>query len=302
MGKKEEVTEDIGRSDIEEISRNVHVIKTVYEKGFNQKWLFVSDVHYDSIKCKRELLKKHFDQAKKQGARIGIIGDWFDLMGGKYDPRTSYSDIRPEYKHIDYMDQVVNDSYEFLKPYVDNITLIAHGNHETSYLKRTHTNPLQQLVDRLNYMENPKEKIILSGYAGWLILKFMDVYGGGIRTKKILYWHGQRSNAQRSKGVLQIDLDTMKFPDVDIIMKGDDHNKWYYPMSGRFMLDANYKVKQTFQRHIRLGSYKDGLEDFYHGWEVEKGFQPLGFGGFWIDFYLKNRDIKIKVIDTNDEN
>ena len=268
---------------IEEIQRNIHIIDHTYKAGFKKEYLLISDVHYDSKKCVRKLLKKHLDQAVEKNAGIICVGDWFDLMGALDDFRTTYSDIEKSVAEINYVDKVVEHSYEFLKDYVDNLVMFSHGNHETQWLKKHYTNPLVSLTRSLN-QKRKKGGIILSGYAGWLVFRFRDKTGSGTRQKRMFYHHGQRGNAQRSKGVLQIDLDTMKFPDADIIVKGDDHQRWYHPSSGRWRLDQNYNMYQSFQKHIRLGSYKDGLGDMYGGWEVEKSFQPLGLGGWWIKF------------------
>ena len=60
-------------------------------KTYNQehKFLLMSDIHIDSRKCDRALLKKHLDQAKAEGAGVFIFGDLFDAMQGKYDPRSA---------------------------------------------------------------------------------------------------------------------------------------------------------------------------------------------------------------------
>ena len=42
-----------------------------------QKFLFISDVHFDAMKCDRELLTKHLTEAKREGAKVFVFGDWF---------------------------------------------------------------------------------------------------------------------------------------------------------------------------------------------------------------------------------
>ncbi len=74
--------------------------RTVYDIAVDngQKFLFLSDVHFDAMKCDRALLRRHLKQAMVDNAIVLVFGDWFDLMQGKWDPRGSYSDLRPEYK------------------------------------------------------------------------------------------------------------------------------------------------------------------------------------------------------------
>src|SRR5210317_896422 len=119
--------------NIEQISRTVHSVKL---DKHPQRMLFISDVHYDSVKCDRVMLRRHLDEAKRTETPVFIFGDWFDLMGGKFDPRSSYSDIRPEYKSITYLDDVIEDSAEFLTKYKGIIRFLGRGNHETNIEKR----------------------------------------------------------------------------------------------------------------------------------------------------------------------
>ena len=178
--------------------------------------LFISDVHYDSVKCDRVMLRRHLDEAKRTETPVFIFGDWFDLMGGKYDPRSSYSDIRPEYKSITYLDDVIEDSAEFLTKYKDVIRFLGRGNHETNIEKRMHTSPL----DRVAYIVNKNGgNITVAGYSGWL---WMQIYAQGKRRSStfVHYHHGMGGNAPRSKGVLRVDIDQMQFKDASLIVRG----------------------------------------------------------------------------------
>jgi hypothetical protein len=54
------------------------------------------------------------------------------------------------------------------------------------------------------------------------------------------------------------------------------------------------ETKQSKQHHMQLGSYKDGKEDNYAGWEVEKNFAPTPLGGWWVKFkYHKKKGLKL---------
>ena len=152
---------------INQISRTVHEVKV---ERAPQRMLFISDVHYDAMKCDRAMLKRHLDEAKATDSPVFIFGDWFDLMQGKWDPRGTYSDLRPEYKSITYLDDVIEDAAEFLTKYKDVIRFFGRGNHETSIEKRMHTSPL----DRVAYIVNKNGgNIQVAGYSGWL---WMQIY------------------------------------------------------------------------------------------------------------------------------
>jgi len=66
-----------------------------------------SDWHLDNPKCNRKLLFKHLDMIKKKNGYIIVTGDLFCLMQGKYDKRSSKSDVLPQHMKNNYLDQYV---------------------------------------------------------------------------------------------------------------------------------------------------------------------------------------------------
>jgi hypothetical protein len=261
-----------------QISRTVHVFKSkiAAKKPFHV--LQISDVHYDSVKCDRELLTKHLKQAEKLNALVFINGDLFDLMGGKYDPRSSYSDIRPEYKHINYLDAVIKDAAEYFSKFKVNY-FIGRGNHETNISKRLHTDPTDRLAELLRYNGIT---VATGGYSGWFVYKFEQ---NNMRFSIIQhYHHGSGGNSPRSKGILSADIDQKKFPDADIITRGHDHQKWHLPTTVQ-RLSHSYQPQDKTVHHVRTGSYKM-LGDGFAGWAVEKGFDRPRLGGWWMTVTL----------------
>jgi hypothetical protein len=262
-----------------QISRTVHVFNAKISAKKPLHVLQISDVHYDSVKCDRELLTKHLKQAEKLNALVFINGDLFDLMGGKYDPRSSYSDIRPEYKSINYLDAVIKDAAEYFSKF-DLTYFIGRGNHETNISKRLHTDPTDRLAELLRY--NGKT-VATGGYSGWFVYK---ITSGNTRQSIVQhYHHGSGGNAPRSKGILSADLDQKKFPDADILTRGHDHQKWHLPQTVQ-RLKANYKPVDKSVHHLRTGSYKK-LGDGFAGWAVEKGFDRPRLGGWWMTISIK---------------
>ena len=241
--------------------------------------LLLSDVHFDSVKCDRDLLTKHLDEALAQKASVYVFGDWFDLMQGMYDPRRSYSGLRPEYKSITYLDDVINDAAEFLEPYKDIIAMISRGNHETNIEKRLSTSPIDRLVGMLN------SGITAGPYSGWVQLSYLPGEREEGRYQKMLHFHhGYGGNAPRSKGVLNVDLDQKEWPDADVIVSGHTHQKWHVPMSVE-RITHRLNIQEDTVHHLKLGSYKK--LDRFAGWEVEKGFAQPRLGGWWMDVELR---------------
>lgn len=267
----------------ERISKTVHKLTT-------PKSLFTlqcSDIHYDSPYCDRTSLKKHFDEVKDRGGQICIYGDLFDVMGCYKDPRTKAADIRSEYiqKGRSYLDLVVDDVYEFLKPYKQNIAIISYGNHETAILKHRDTDPLDRLIFRLNQLDG--KDVMKGAYAGWLVLAMK-------RSKakcsfRIAYHHGKGGNAKRSKGVLYSQIDAFQFPDANLIVSGHDHNKIWDPSNVRNRLSAYDNTYNDTVHWLKSGSYALSPEGF--GYVVERGFLPKRMGGWFVDFDII-RDFK----------
>lgn len=242
-----------------------------------QDFLFISDVHYDSVKCDRAKLRKHLDEAVKINAPVFIFGDWFDLMQGKYDPRGTYSDLRPEYKSITYLDDVIEDSYEFFKKYGDIVKFLGRGNHETNIEKRLHTSPLDRLGQLLRHHGND---VKVGGYAGWIKFSHLRTDEKTMRASSLLhYHHGFGGNARRSKGVLEVDLDGSQFSQASVIVRGHTHQKWYVPVTTD-RVNAKLLPFQHTSHHLRLGSYKM-LGDRFSGWATEKGFMTPRLGGWF---------------------
>jgi hypothetical protein len=242
--------------------------------------LLLSDVHFDSTKCDRDMLKDHLDKALALKASVYIFGDWFDLMQGMYDPRRSYSSLRPEYKSITYLDDVINDAVEFLEPYREALAMVGRGNHETNIEKRLSTSPIDRLVGALG------GGIMAGPYSGWVQLVYSrNANNHGGRHQRMLHFHhGYGGNAPRSKGVLNVDLDQKEWPDADVIVSGHTHQKWHVPMSVERITDRLNTYEDTVH-HLKLGSYKK--LDRFAGWEVEKGFQQPRLGGWWMDAELR---------------
>ena len=105
------------------------------DNTFTQLW--VSDLHLDSPYTDKKKVKKLFDKALENGWQINILGDTFDIMGGKYDKRTIKGDIKVEHSVDNYLMAVTRDIAQFLAPYIDNIGFISSGNHEKEIDKRS---------------------------------------------------------------------------------------------------------------------------------------------------------------------
>jgi len=276
--------------DVLRKARNIHHVDLDFEsRGTTKTFLFISDVHYDSVKCDRSLLHRHLDEAQDIGAGVFIFGDLFDLMQGRFDPRGNYSELRPEYKSCTYVDEVIQDVGERLSKYADVIKFISKGNHETNIEKRMMVSPIDRVAQIINSAGGHVE---VGGYAGWLCVS-AHRNGTSRRRFNIHYHHGWGGNAKRSKGVLGIDIDQKDFPDADLILRGHDHQKWYHPVTID-RINHRMNLEQRSVHHLRLGSYKL-LGDRYAGWAVEKGFATPRLGGWFAELVERTDQYKWRI-------
>jgi UDP-2,3-diacylglucosamine pyrophosphatase LpxH len=259
---------------ITRVQRNVHVIE-LQEK---QEFLLISDVHWDNPKCNRELLISHLEDAKKRNAIILINGDFLCLMQGRFDPRGSKKDVRPEHNKGNYLDLVIEDAADFLAPYAKHIAVIGYGNHETSIIKRLETDPLQRMVDLINYKANTQ--VQTGGYGGWVVCKFKNKRGA-CSSYKIKYFHGSGGGGPVTKNTIGHQrLDAM-IDSADLIWVGHTHDLWSMSVEVE-TLSHTYNTKLRTVTHVQTAAYKDEYADGNGGWHIERGAPPKPLGGYWL--------------------
>lgn len=259
---------------ITRVQRNVHVMNFTEKRDL----LLISDVHFDNPKCDRELLKSHLDEAVKRNAVILLNGDTLCLMQGKYDPRGSKKDVLPQYNTGNYLDLVIEDTVDFFRPYAKHIAVIGYGNHETGIIKRLETDPLQRVIDLLNYQTG--SNIQAGGYGGWVVFKF-EVHGSR-NSYKIKYFHGSGGGGVVTKGVIQNQRLIAMTEGADCLWMGHVH-ELYHHVDVVETLDQSYGTKLREVTQIRTASYKEEYADGNGGWHIERGAPPKPLGGYWLE-------------------
>jgi predicted phosphodiesterase len=263
------------------------VSKGGIKSGWEGHTLFLSDVHFDAKHCDRRLFKEHLERAKAKGAKIFIVGDFFDAMGGKWDKRSTKADIRPDYNTAHYFDDIIDDAAAFLKPYTENIAMISMGNHESSVLLRHETN----LTGRLCRALGPT--VFDRKYAGFIRFQF-EAYN--IRTSKTLFYtHGAGGSSPVTRGVIQSQRRQHDLR-ADIYVSGHTHSEWNVPRPYT-KLNEQCNVEVHKCHHISLGCYKqDHLEG---GWADHKGFGAASIGAAWIRWFYKHKALPGKTKRNN---
>lgn len=238
------------------------------------QWLYLtSDWHWDSVKCDRERLAADLALAKKVDAPVLCFGDLFDVMGGKFDPRSSKSELRPELMSGNYFDAVVEQCAEWLEPYKRQLAVITPGNHETAIRKRQETCLTTRLVERLRAAGAPTAQ---GGYAGWVLVRGKQ--GRHSAMHRIWYHHGYGGGGPVTRGVIDFSrflVDT----DADTIVAGHIHQRTLIEATRQRVSGTGIvRVRPIYL--VRSASYKN--ESLTDGWAVEKGMSSRPLGGWWL--------------------
>lgn len=248
---------------------------------FNKKILAISDVHKDSIYCDERLLKRDLDKALEMDTWVFCNGDWFDGQQGRKDPRGRREEIKSIFANkSNYSDMIVEESYEFLKPYRNIFLGIARGNHEYSYLRHNDTDLIARLIGALN--SGQKHKIQEGGYGGWL--RFMYQHSKNISRGRVTYKynHGGGGNAPVTRGMISTNRQAAATTDADITHNGHNHQE-YITNIPKETINNKGQLEIKNQIYIRTPGYKSVFQKDKDGssWEYQMG-SPTPLGGIFV--------------------
>lgn len=275
-----------------QLSRNVFEVRVPLRKARDWEWWahLSSDHHWDSTKCKRDLLRSHLDQVVARNAVAIFTGDQYDLMQGKYDKRSSKSELRPELCRGDYLDQVIEQSVDWYLPYADHIAVVGEGNHETAIRTRYETDMIQRFVGLLNAKSG--SKVFSAGYSGWVRFAFTETRSNRDNPviQSVIYHfdHGWGGGGQVTHDAIQHQRRMTYLPDADIVSSGHSHDFWSKEVA-RLRLTKGGKVEIGSQLHLKIPSFKCDYGDGHGGWCIEKGHAPKIQGSWFIRFFWCGR-------------
>jgi len=236
--------------------------------------LFISDIHFDSEHCDRNLLTKHLRYCQQNNIDVFVLGDLFDCMGGKYDKRTNKEDIRPEYQKRDYFNVIVEDATEYLRKF-DCVKFISEGNHETSVRRRHEIDLTRMICQNLNIQNG--------AYRGFITVNTRREGGDG--KKFVLYYsHGHGGGAPVTKGVIQTNRRSDSI-DADLYLSGHLHTDFNISRH-KWVVDKNNNIIKKSIKHLQLGTYLQSLSQYAD----EREHTPSSSGG-WLVKFLKRSGV-----------
>ena len=246
-------------------------VTTIEAKG-GIEFFVTSDVHFDSAFCNREQFFEDMRFASNRGAKILIVGDFFDAMNGRFDPRRDMSALRPEYRRADYYDYIVKDAASYLMPFAKDIVMITTGNHEASVLKNANTDVIARLTEELS---TDSHLVYSGGYGGIIMVKEGEI------TTPIKYFHGSGGEAPVTRGAIQTSRQAVFLPDFQIILNGHSHHAYWIPVVRERVSPAGIQYFDI-QHHVRTPGYLMSYADGTSGWEVTRGGVPKPVGSCFL--------------------
>ncbi len=267
------------------------IVTTVDMTGVGDGWAFWillrSDAHRDSIYSNRDLEKLHLDMALERNAGIIDAGDMYDIMQSRKDPRSSYDELRPEFKVANYFTAVVRDNAEFYKPYAHNFIVMGKGNHETSILRHNNLDLTSELVYDLN--KSTGSNIQVGGYGGYV--RFILRGGRSHQYSVILrYFHGNSTSAPVTRGTIETNRQAVYLPDANVVLNGHNHHAYYVPIA-RQRINNFGRLEHDIIHFVRTPGYKRFTDENYpnQGFDAEKLPDPKPIGCVWMQMTYSSR-------------
>lgn len=281
---------------VDSVGANVLIVRfTGVVSGWEQWFLLSSDRHHDNICCDRDLEKRHLEEVKERDALILDFGDLFCAMQGKYDPRASMDDIRPEDVGGDYLDRIVLHAAQDYGPYAANWLLLGKGNHESDIRYRNGVDLTSNLAHRLNIEYGGH--VYVGGYGGWVRFLFQSPDNRVRSALNLKYHHGSGGGGPVTRGVIQTARQAVYLPDADVVVNGHTHDSWLVPIA-RERLSAKGRVGRDVVYFVRVSGYKNEYGDGSGGYHVERWGPPKPIGAMWMILKAVSRHDRVN-IETN---
>lgn len=274
---------------ISETEPGVHRVE-ITGVSYPKLWVHLSsDWHIDNPKARQDIIEKDLRQAQSLNGMAIVAGDLLDVMGGKYDKRSSKDAIRPEHQHGSYLDRIVDTTVEFLTPYAATMGLLTVGNHESAIYARHETCLITRIVERLRAVGSPCKA---GGYNGWVQFVAKSSTGKAQAQWTLYYHHGSGGDSPSTMGIGSLQK-VNQFVNADGILSGHIHSKNLSTVCReRLTVTGKREVRETAL--IRTSTYKDEYQPL-NGWHIEKGRGPRPFHrpGYWLNLKLSRDRTKM---------
>lgn len=253
-----------------------------------------SDLHIDSKDCNRDKLKADLKWAHENCDELLLNGDIFSCI--LPTDRKRFVRSQSMFDSDAQLNEIVRYVGDFLKPFADKINIAGLGNHETSVMKWNNYNPLQGLIDYLNY--NPDSSIKLAGFKDYIRYKFRSNDKGSCHTFDILKFHGAGGSAPVTKGM--IDLSRLGGTYLaDLIWIGHKHTAIVNNSGVQIMVSSQNNIIEKSVTGIITPGYHKVIEQKDHfdlSYSEERFNGVSAQNGFGVlELQIKNNELKRSV-------
>jgi hypothetical protein len=257
-----------------------------------QGFTLISDLHVGAANVDYKLLDSELEEAKKQGDRILINGDVFDLILPQDHKRFTPDVLHPRLQGTkDVMNAAIRWGEEILAPCADQIDMIGLGNHETSVEKYHSFDPISALIHGLNHHRKNKGHMIhYGGYTGFVDYRFGSGGGNGHTNRRFVVWyhHGVGGSVSASRGMIDLSK-TGWVNNVDLIWMGHKHVRVASHVQALSCPLVGDEPTIREVKQVITGAYFDTYcgqsqesirtNGRRGSWAAEKCFPPQGKGG-----------------------
>src|SRR5262249_36738409 len=148
-----------------------------------------------------KLLHEHLREAKDRNALVIDAGDFYEVISGAGDPRSSKGTIREEHVKVNYLDRLVDDGVDEFNTYLGNLLYIGTGNHGQAATIAKEPDIPQRFGAKATSKRAGLPPIHRAGYTGWI--RFMFERGTSRVSHSMKIEHGTGGNSPVTKGTTQ---------------------------------------------------------------------------------------------------
>ena len=216
------------------------------------KLALFSDPHIDNPNFDKSTFEEHAHYCLDDQRYMLFGGDVFDAIIRTDQKRAVNSLLE---RGDNQLNVKLDQAYELLKPYQEQILFFGRGNHEESILKYNGVDLLEMLAKILN--AGQKHQIVVGNYANFIRFNFVDKRGKSAVHYDIYQHHGMGGSAPVTKGMIDFNR-IAKGVNADLIWIGHKHQAVIDASDPIMYLDQNGNVVLKNRQCIMTPSYQTG--------------------------------------------
>jgi hypothetical protein len=252
------------------------------KNGEKTKLAFFGCVHADADNFADREFKRCADYCLDRDIPMVFMGDLFDGINSRYDPRKGNGPTKDADKKTAYFYRIVETVFDILKPYAHLIKVLIKGNHCLKIEKHNEVDLLHMLADKIEIETGERPQVL--GWSGFMRVN-MDKgkQGDGIVSANVMLKHGE-SLGVVTRGNLSPNRLNDKYEGFDLFVFAHGH-QCSFNASGRTWIDHNGNKRTKKLYYCQAPSFKKSWEDNDGvGFWEEKNLGPRAIGAWVVEF------------------